>query len=108
MIEVVVDAIVKYWAAWICGIFAAILVAFRKKIKEKYEEKKKRKEADDFTNRYVLFLKIKEIYREAKNDGYITIDDLEDAEETYKHYKNMGGNGKATLMLEALRTLERR
>lgn len=101
-----IDVIAKYWVTWACGIAAGALVFFRKKLMTWYSTRKQKKAADEFADRYVLFLKLKEIFKEAQEDGYISVDDLDDAEQTYKHYHNLGGNGKATIMIEALRDLE--
>lgn len=102
------DVIAKYWVTWACGIIAGAFVIFRKKVVNWYKVRKQKKAADEFADRYVLFLKLKEIYKEAQEQGYITIDDMDDAEQTYRHYHILGGNGKATLMVEVLREMEKR
>lgn len=101
-----IETITKYWVTWVCGIAATTLVILRKKIVEKWQERKKRQAALEYADRYVLFSKLKEIYCESVAQGYVTVEDLQEAEETYAHYHNLGGNGKATIKIEALRDME--
>lgn len=100
------DAFLKYWVTWACGIIAGAFVIFRKRAVAWYKSKKEKKAADEFADRYVLFMKLREIFRDAQEQGYITVDDLDDAEQCYRHYHNLGGNGKATIMIETLRDME--
>lgn len=100
------EVVAKYWVTWACGIVAVAFAACRKKVVEWYRVRKQKKAADEFADRYVLFLKLKEIFRDAQRDGFITVDDLDDAEQTYRHYHVLGGNGKATIMIETLRDME--
>lgn len=102
------DAFLKYWVTWACGIIAGAFVIFRKRMVAWYKARKEKRAADEFADRYVLFLKLKEIYKEAQDQGWISIDDMDDAEQTYRHYHVLGGNGKATLMIEVLREMEKR
>ena len=60
----------------------------------------------EYADRWVLFGKLKDIYRESVEQGYVTVEDLQEAEETYQHYHNLGGNGKATIKIETLRAME--
>ena len=98
--------IAKYWVTWACGIIAGAFVIFRKKVVNWYKVRKQKKAADEFADRYVLFMKLREIFRDAQTSGCISVDDLNDAEQCYKHYHNLGGNGKATIMIETLREFE--
>lgn len=100
------EVIAKYWVTWACGIVAVAFAACRKKVVEWYKVRKQKKAADEFADRYVLFLKLRELFREAQEQGYVTVDDLNDAEECYKHYHVLGGNGRATIMIEAMRDME--
>lgn len=100
------DAVMKYWVTWACGIIAGAFVIFRKKMVDWYKTRKQKRAADEFADRYVLFMKLREIFRDAQEQGYITVDDLDDAEQCYRHYHNLGGNGKATIMIETLRDME--
>lgn len=102
------DAVMKYWVTWACGIIAGAMLFFRKKMTAWYKARKEKQAADEFADRYVLFLKLKEIYKEAQDQGWISIDDMDDAEQTYRHYHVLGGNGKATLMIEVLREMKKR
>lgn len=100
------DVISKYWVTWACGIIAVVIAAFWKRVVAWYKTKKEKEEADAYADRYVLFLKLRELFKVAQEQGYITIDDLQEAEITYKHYHVLGGNGKATKMIQVLRELE--
>lgn len=100
------DAVMKYWVTWSCGIIAGLLLFFRKRAVAWYKARREKKAADEFADRYVLFTKLREIYKEAQEQGYITIDDMDDAEQTYKHYHVLGGNGRATQMIQVLRDME--
>lgn len=100
------DVILKYWVTWVCGIIAGAFVIFRKKVAAWYTTRKQKKAADEFADRYVLFLKLRELFKEAQEQGYVTVDDLDDAEQCYKHYHNLGGNGRATIMIETMRDME--
>lgn len=100
------DTILKYWVTWGCGIIAGALLFFRKKMTAWYKTRKQKRAADEFADRYVLFMKLREIFRDAQEQGYITVDDMDDAEQCYIHYHNLGGNGKATIMIETLRDME--
>ncbi len=100
------DAIMKYWVTWGCGIIAAAFVILRKRVVNWYRIRKQKKAADEYADRYVLFLKLRELFKEAQEQGYVTVDDMDDAEQTYIHYHNLGGNGRATVMIEAMRDME--
>lgn len=100
------DDVVKYWVTWACGIGAAALVACRKRIVGWWRKRKQRQAALEYADRWVLFQKLKEIYCEAVTQGYVTVEDLQEAEETYSHYRNLGGNGRATIKIEVLRAME--
>ena len=106
MMEQMVDAVIKYWATFGCGIVVAVLVACRKKFLSILKEKKKKREALEYSNRYVLFLKLKELYKESEAQGYVTVDDLDEAIDTYNKYNNLCGNGKATIMIDAMRDMD--
>ena len=81
-------------------------VTLQEKVVAWYQTRKQKKAADEFADRYVLFLKLRELFKAAQEQGYVTVDDLDDAEQTYKHYHTLGGNGKATIMIEAMRDME--
>lgn len=100
------DVVMKYWVTWACGIVAGLLLFFRKKMTAWYKSRKEKQAADEFADRYVLFMKLRELYREAQEQGYVTVDDMADAEQTYRHYHNLGGNGRATVMIEAMKDME--
>lgn len=100
------DAFLKYWLTWSCGIIAGLLLFFRKKMTAWYKARREKRAADEFADRYVLFMKLRELYKEAQEQGYVTVDDMADAEQTYIHYHNMGGNGRATVMIQAMRDME--
>lgn len=100
------DDVAKYWVSWACGIGAAALVATRKKMAGWWKRRKQRQAALEYADRWVLFGKLKDIYRESVEQGYVTVEDLQEAEETYQHYHNLGGNGKATIKIETLRAME--
>ena len=100
------ETVVKYWITWACGIGAAALVVCRKRVAGWWKQRKQRQAALEYADRWVLFSKLKEIYCESVERGYVTVEDLEEAEETYRHYHNLGGNGKATIKIEALRAME--
>lgn len=100
------ETVVKYWITWACGIGAAALVVCRKRVAGWWTQRKQRQAALEYADRWVLFSKLKEIYCESVERGYVTVEDLEEAEETYRHYHNLGGNGKATIKIEALRAME--
>ena len=96
----------KYWVTWVCGLIALAFAACRKKVVAWRKTHKEKEAADAYADRYVLFLKLRELFKEAQEQGYVTIDDLDDAEETYKHYHVLGGNGKATKMIQIMRDME--
>ena len=100
------DAFLKYWVIWACGIIAGLLLFFRKKMVAWYKTRKQKRAADEFADRYVLFMKLRELYKEAQEQGFVTVDDMADAEQTYRHYHNLGGNGRATVMIQAMRDME--
>lgn len=100
------ETVAKYWITWACGIGAAALVVCRKRVAGWWQRMKQRQAALEYADRWVLFSKLKEIYCESVERGYVTVEDLEEAEETYRHYHNLGGNGKATIKIEALRAME--
>ena len=100
------ETVAKYWITWACGIGAAALVFCRKRVAGWWQRKKQRQAALEYADRWVLFSKLKEIYCESVERGYVTVEDLEEAEETYRHYHHLGGNGKATIKIEALRAME--
>ena len=100
------DAFLKYWVTWACGIIAGAFVIFRKRMVAWYKARKEKQAADEFADRYVLFMKLRELYKEAQEQGFVTVDDMADAEQTYRHYHNMGGNGRATVMIEAMKDME--
>lgn len=102
----IVDAVIKYWATFGCGIVVTVLIACRKKIVEIIKDKQRKRDALEYSNRYVLFLKLKELYKESEAQGYVTVDDLDEAIDTYNHYHNLGGNGKATIMIDAMRDMD--
>lgn len=100
------DAFLKYWVTWACGIIAGAFVIFRKRMVAWYKARKEKRAADEFADRYVLFMKLRELYKEAQEQGFVTVDDMADAEQTYIHYHNLGGNGRATVMIEAMKDME--
>lgn len=100
------EVILKYWVTWACGLIAVAIAAGRKKVVAWYKTRKEKQEADEYADRYVLFLKLRELFKEAQEQGYVTIDDLQEAEICYKHYHVLGGNGRATKMLEVLKDME--
>lgn len=100
------DVFMKYWITWACGIVAGAFVVFRKKVMEWYKVRKQKQEADEYADRYVLYLKLRELFRDAQDKGYVAIDDLNEAEICYKHYHVLGGNGRATKMMSVLKEME--
>lgn len=100
------ETVMKYWVTWACGIIAGAFVLFRKKVVSWYQLRKQKREADEYADRYVLYLKLRELFKVAQEQGYITVADLDEAKTCYKHYHVMGGNGRATVMLEAMEDME--
>ncbi len=101
-----IEVIVKYWLTWACGLIAAALLFCRKRFVTWWKENKRRKAASEFSDRYVLFMKLRELHDECVSTGKCSSETLIEAEETYKHYHDgLHGNGRGDVYIADIRAI---
>lgn len=99
-----IEFIQKYWLEVLFGGIVSILTAFTKhlssKLKEEREERKKKSEEEsreqELIKTAILALLHDRIFQACQyhiQNGYITIQDLNNLEYLYKGYSGLGGNG---------------
>lgn len=102
--QLVVDAIVKYWITAICGVFAGMIALLWKKINNERKENKAIKGA-------VLALlrnQIKQSCQTHIEHGYINSVDYQVLDDMFTQYFAMGGNGVVAHMKDSIQKLELR
>lgn len=101
MIEQITSILVTWLANGIYTIMAfAIGVLWNKWRAEKAKQSKMERGL-----RALLRSRLRDIHERAVCRGWITYDELQDAEDNYESYHGMGGNGRGTDLIKALRAL---
>lgn len=93
---------VKYWMAWVYGIICTGLATAFGCLVRKYKCMVQRQHAMELGTQALLRAQIIHIYNKYMERGYLPIYECENIEELYKQYKNLGGNGTITKLVEKL------
>lgn len=92
------DWILRYWLEALFGIIIGILsIAYRK-----LSCRVKQQEAIREGIKALLWDRLYSIYHECANANQISVDGLKNAEQIYKQYHALGGNGTGTELFERL------
>lgn len=90
------DLIIKYWAEWVCGIVGSFFIGYIVKYRS-------RQKALEMGVQALLRGKLIDLYNKDKDRDEIPIYELENIEALYREYKNLGGNGTITELVERLK-----
>lgn len=100
------DWIIRYWLEAVFGlIIAGLSIAYRK-LSCRMKTAKVEQERDQCAIREgikaLLWDALYRIYHESIQAGFISIDGMKNAENIYKQYHALGGNGTGTEMYERI------
>lgn len=97
-----IDFIVKYWLQFVFGIIATIIATMFKRI----ESYKKKLDSTQSGVKALLKTRIIENYTRIIERGFITLEEKESINDMYNEYKNLGGNGVVSDVINELSGLE--
>ena len=93
---------IKYWLAWVYGIICVALTTAFGCLVKKYKKMCGRQYAMELGTQALLRAQIIHIYNKYMEKGYLPIYERENIDELYIQYKNLGGNGTITSLMEKL------
>ena len=95
------DWIVKYWLNIVFGAIIAGLGFAYRQLSRRVDEQ----EAIKLGMMALLWDRLYQIYVDADERGYISVDGLKNAENIYEQYHRLGGNGTGTELYERIKDL---
>lgn len=96
----------EWWIKWAFGIAAAGILAGFRYLQKKQKQQEKRQAALELGMQAILRDRILTSYYHYHERGNITLHGLENVENMYKSYHDLGGNGTMTHLVEAMRDME--
>ena len=95
------------WSAVIVAVVASpTLTAITNAILTVLKRKKKKKTPEQKAMIVLLRRELRELYNEIKANNYVTIDELEEFDEIYEVYHDLGGNGRGTKMYDYVHNMK--
>ena len=95
------------WSAVIVAVVASpALTAITNAILTMIKRKKKKKTPEQKAMTVLLRRELRELYNEIKANNSVTIDELEEFDEIYEVYHDLGGNGRGTKMHDFVHTMK--
>ena len=90
---------------WVKALFGGIISAFG--VSVAWAKKKfKRQVALELGIQALLRNEIRQAYKECVNKGYCSLDDMENIQDMYDSYHDLGGNGSVTRLMEKLKEMD--
>lgn len=97
--EQIYDFIINNWVAWLFALLGALIGRLYSKI----TDMRKRTTAIEDGIRALLRNDIIKAYNKCQEKGFCPIYEMENIEEMYKQYHELGGNGTITELVERIR-----
>lgn len=85
-----------------------VLVALVPVLGAMFGELRKARQSNDKARKLIFRAEIRDLYREYKARGHVSVEELAEFSELVDAYHAAGGNGTATRMAEEVEKLERR
>lgn len=95
----------KYWIEWIFSISGTVILGLFSKLVIKFKKMQARQAATELGVQALLRAEIIHLYNKYMDRGEMPIYERENAEELFKQYTNLGGNGVIKELIEKLNDL---
>lgn len=99
------DFVIKYWIEFAFGLICGAITFVVKRLCTKIKRQNERQKYIEKGVQALLKDRLIERYRQFKKVGEISILDKESIDTMYKEYKNLGGNGAISQLIEEIQDL---